>query len=269
MLEVQHVEFDPEAFEGSGRNDAQQPSRRIEHDLGRCREKVAPDRRVHRVTPLKQADRKQQLVSFFSLFEAATHEVQVLVDVLDCLPPAHLFRPRLPLVDEVFEPRLLDLGVVVQATQFWPHFGRIAEIETVLSDFHEHGDLRMEVRFPLRAVQIIGPHPVHYRLRNRRPYRHALLAHFKPQLTKIFRALHQEGRSAFGVSRWHIAEPDEPVSVPIRAEPPPPERCGCLEKGQKISSLVCRRLVHSLVYGSIASMMETLQLRSSPVPRRW
>ena len=133
------------AFEGSGRNNAQQPSRRIEHDLGRRREKVAPDRRIHRVTPLKQADRKQQLVSFFSLFEAATHEVQVFVDLLDCVPPAHLLRPRFPLVDEVFEPRLLDLGVVVQAAQLGPHFGRIADCETVLFDVGEHGDLWMEV----------------------------------------------------------------------------------------------------------------------------
>ena len=269
MLEVQHVEFDPEAFEGSGRNDAQQPSRRIEHDLGRRREKVTPDRRVHRVTPLKQADCEQQLVSFFSLFEAAAHEVQVLVDVLDLLPPAHLLRPRLPLVDEIFEPRLLDLGVVVRAAQFGAPFGRIAELETVLFDFDEHGDLREEIRFSLRLVQFFGIHPVRDDFRHWRSHRHALLAHFKPQLTEIFRALHQEGRSAFCVSRWHIAEPDDFVSVPIRAEPPPPGRGGCLEEGQKISSLVRYRLVHSFVHRSIASGMETPRFRSGPAPRRW
>lgn len=244
MLEVQHVELDPEAFEGSGRNDAQQPSRRIEHDLGRRREKVAPDRRVHRVTPLKQADRKQKLVSFFGLFEAAAHEVQVLVGVLDLLPPAHLLRPRLPLVDEILDPRLLDLGVVVQAAQFGPHIGRVAEIERVLFDFDEHSDLREKIRLSLRLIQFFGIHPVRDRLRYRRTHRHALLPDFEPQLAEIFRALDQEWRSAFGVPRRHIAEPDDFVSVSIRAEPPPPERGGRLEEGQKISALVCCRSVH-------------------------
>lgn len=261
MLEVQHVELDPEAFEGSGRNDAQQPPRRIEHDLGRRRQEMALDRCVDRITPLKQTDRKQKLVSFFGLFEAAAHEVHVLVDVLDLLPPAHLLRPRLPSIDEIFEPRLLDLGVVFQAAQFGASFGRIAEIEKILFDFDEHGDLREEVRFSLRLVQFFGIHPVRDDFRHSRPHRHAFLAHFKPQLTEIFRALDQEGRSTFGVPRRHIAEPDDSVSVCIRAEPPSPERGGCLEEGQKISVLVRCRLVHSFVYGSIASRMETLQFQ--------
>ena len=126
------------------------------------------------------------------------------------------------------------------------HFGRIAEIEQVLFDFDEHGDLRVEVRFRLRPVQLIDPHPVRDDLRHRRPHRHAFLPNLEPQLTETFRVVNQEGRAAFGVSRRHVAEPGDSVPVSIRAEPPPPERGGRLEEGQQIGSFALYGLVHSL-----------------------
>src|SRR5690606_9507796 len=108
MLWVQHVEFHSEPIERCCWSDAESSPRCVQSDLCRRGQQVAGDRDASRVMPLQVAYGEHQLVALFGLLEPATHEIELLIYVLDLLPPAHSLRPWLPLLDEVLEPVLLD-----------------------------------------------------------------------------------------------------------------------------------------------------------------
>ena len=108
--------------------------------------------------------------------------------------------------------------------------------------FNQHRDLRAELGIFLRLIQVLGPDPVGHGLRHRWPGRLSLLANLKPQPAETFSLVSQEGGPAFCAFRGNVGEPEELVPRPIRADPLPSDRGGCLEEGEKRGSFVNGRV---------------------------
>ncbi len=243
ILGFQHVQLDSKAVEHGRRCDGEHSSRCVECDFSGRGQNVARNSRARRIAPLQEPDREYKLVTLLGLFEPAAQEVEAFVSALHFLPPAHLLRPGLPLLDKVLDPGVLDLGVIRQPVQLrnllndrpLSAFGRVRVRHLPLGD---QRDFRKQIRFLLRLVQIIGAHPIRHNRRRRRPGGYPLLPNFQPGVAQVVCFAVQEGRAALRAFFRDVREPEKLIGRTVGADALLPDACRRLQEGEQSTPFI-------------------------------